>query len=1346
MKIGWIGSLLFSALALVSSPPSKTPVDTEVAGLCSGSGMGTPTQADHPFRSGDVDEKGRSVYHGWVSLLYFCGGDSADRTEVWLTTDTKQRFELRIPPELLASLGGLLALDRRPVTVRTSSNASISSILDVSTLALRTVSPHEQASVPATPTRGPGGSGARLTPVPFVTILVRFPDALETPAPRSYYVNLFRDTYPGVDHYFRDISHNQMSLAGSVVTEWVTLPHPTSYYKKDTPGFGTDIEWQKIMEDATAAVDNSVDFTKFYGINLMLCTGGFGDFGGVGGGSFLNLDGRNGFWGGTINHPLQGQSLMAHEMGHAIGFPHSSSPYNRIYGSKWDTMSGGGFYIPDPAFNYGVGIGTIAFHRNIGEFLPPSVNSSLSPQWLSGKNLLVLPGQTKRIRLERISAVSTSTSERMATIYLGGSATQFITVEARQFVGYDDSRCLPAEGVVLHHVDLLQSKTDPTRYNHTLGFAEVIDGDNDGDPNDEGAAWIPGETYRDAEHGVTISVTGKDGTGYLVTIAVDADQPLPNVVSNTNDSGPGSLRNAMQFFQRYPEYAVTFNLVKTDPGYQNGIFTISPKTPLPRIDRPNFVLDGSQQTTKTGNTNLAGPEIQLDGSKIADWGHGVEIAGSGAQIRGLAIGNFPANGIYVAGGVKDIVVKDCFVGLNAAGTAAAKIKWDGVYVAPGVQTLLVDNCVLSGNGGNGLGMEGVRGVRVAAGRFGVNPSGNIAIPNTNSGIATWNGTSDVTLDKCQVAGNAGSGVSLDNASDVRILGGWFGVNAAGTGALPNVYHGVSSWNGTKNLRIEDAILSGNGGDGIGMDKTSDVTILRCRVGVNAAGTAALANAWGGVAAWNGSQRLTIGQCVVSGNTANAVSLDACVGGVVKDCQLGTGLDGITPIPNKYSGVSLFRGTSGFVIDNCLIAANSGAGVYIGDVGTSGNRVQNCRIGTNKTGQVALPNAGGVSIGNGATNNIIGGDTVAGRCIISGNQYNAIALWGAGTSGNRIQNCYLGVGADGLTKLPNQYSGVSLDTGVVRTTIGGEAAGQGCIIAGNGGTGIWIRGSSSNVVRGNRIGIDASGNALANGWAGIELRDGAQNNYIGGTVPAAGNQVANADTGIYVGDATTFGNTIQRTEISKCRYNGILLDAGANAGIAPPRLTSGFSAGGQAWIVGEITGKAGGRYRVEAFSNPGATTASPVLAERFLAGTWVVTDAAGRARFVLGTTATAKFLTATVTDSAGNTSTLSPPVTNVITSYLPVRIVATSVSGSRGSQRVLLATITSAGSALASKTVTFKIDGVVVGNARADSRGMARLTYKIPTTMSVGSKPIRVEFYGDSKYAPGAGDAALNVLQ
>ena len=49
-------------------------------------------------------------------------------------------------------------------------------------------------------------------------------------------------------------------------------------------------------------------------------------------------------------------------------------------------------------------------------------------------------------------------------------------------------------------------------------MAQVVDVDNNGDPNDAGAMWTPGETFTDAANGITVTVNAQTATGFQVTI------------------------------------------------------------------------------------------------------------------------------------------------------------------------------------------------------------------------------------------------------------------------------------------------------------------------------------------------------------------------------------------------------------------------------------------------------------------------------------------------------------------------------------------------------------------------------------------------------------------------------------------------------------------------------------------------------------------------------------------------------------------------------------------------------------------------------------------------------------
>ena len=337
----------------------------------------------------------------------------------------------------------------------------------------------------------------------WVTILCRFGDARNiTPHPVSFYEGMMGAAYPGLAHYWREASDGNIpDLRGSMVVGWYNLPRPRSYYVNDE-----DVDLHRATEDCTAVADAEVFFPDFYGINLIFNQ----DLAGAsrGGSQIMTLDKEEGFWGVTWleRSGAEDQHIWAHEMGHAMGLQHSSGPYGQddplfsptTYDSHWDVMSG----WPPTLFShpeYGdVAVHTIAYHKDFLGWIPPD------------RKYVAPPNTTRTITLERLAKPGAD-GYLMAQIPIGESPTDFYTVEARLFAGYDDG--IPDEAVVIH-------KVDTTREDR---LAQVVDVDNNGDPNDEGAMWTVGEIFTDAENNLQVSIDTAYATGYRVTISTNPD-------------------------------------------------------------------------------------------------------------------------------------------------------------------------------------------------------------------------------------------------------------------------------------------------------------------------------------------------------------------------------------------------------------------------------------------------------------------------------------------------------------------------------------------------------------------------------------------------------------------------------------------------------------------------------------------------------------------------------------------------------------------------------------------------------------------------------------------------------
>lgn len=332
----------------------------------------------------------------------------------------------------------------------------------------------------------------------WLNIACRFGDMTdETPQPLSYFEDMMLNEAPGMDHYWRQTSAGLVNIEGSASYGWFDLPKDKSHYLRMSL-VNTGFALRSLLTDcaqALAQADDSVDFNQFGGINIML-NDTFGCCA-WGGRMALNVDGTNVMFRTTWLPPWAFNSLhvIAHEMGHGWGLPHSSGPYGAVYDSAWDVMSGGTRMLDlcrigqEKLGCYQVG--TIGYHlAMLG--------------WISEERVVsVDPGESAVITLDALTTVQSGMDALLIKVPVDRSQT-FYTVEARSFIGYD--RNVPGEAVVLHEVQ--PGRSSP---------AHVVDADGNGNPNDEGAMWLPGESFTSGN--ITIEVLSKLGNTFTVRVS-----------------------------------------------------------------------------------------------------------------------------------------------------------------------------------------------------------------------------------------------------------------------------------------------------------------------------------------------------------------------------------------------------------------------------------------------------------------------------------------------------------------------------------------------------------------------------------------------------------------------------------------------------------------------------------------------------------------------------------------------------------------------------------------------------------------------------------------------------------
>ncbi len=429
------------------------------------------------------------------------------------------------------------------------------------------------------------------------------------------------------------------------------------------------------------------------------------------------------------------------------------------------------------------------------------------------------------------------------------------------------------------------------------------------------------------------------------SVAVSTVVGATYIVTTTNDSGAGSLREAIQLANANISAldTITFSI----PGA--GVQVIQPATALPLVSDP-VTFDGTTQPGASGPTSPTNFDgtilIRLVGTGLPAGTDGLRFTLGGNTVRGLQIVGFAganSDGLEFTNGVGNVI--ECnLIGITDTNTALANNVGVHFNTSGGNRvggTNAAQRNVISGNSTSGLRITGASSSfnEVLGNFIGLQLSGATNRPNGNDGILITGSHSNViggTIagSRNYISGNNSQGLEISGSStNNAVLGNYVGTDVSGTLDLGNTADGIlisaASFNRIGGVGAGN-LISGNNGDGVQISSTSVGNELFGNIiGADVTGLGGRANNGSGVNIAAGSTN-TVGG--VAAGAGNLIAFNGADGVVVS---------GATTTNNAVRGNSIFsNGTTTAELGIELSGSNGVNANDAGDTDTGANRLQN----------------------------------------------------------------------------------------------------------------------------------------------------------------------------------------------------------------------------------------------------------------------------------------------------------------------------------------------------------------------------------------------------------------------
>lgn len=316
-----------------------------------------------------------------------------------------------------------------------------------------------------------------------------------------------------------------------------------------------------------------------------------------------------------------------------------------------------------------------------------------------------------------------------------------------------------------------------------------------------------------------------------------------------------------------------------------------------------------------------------------------------------------------------------------------------------------------------------------------------------------------------------------------------------------------------NVEITGIILLNFSSDGIEV-KSADNVVISNVLTIN--------NGGAGVR-FNDATNSTLTQSTALGNGTSGVQLVGSTtnqANVISNNRLGIGGNEIA-YGNRTFGIQVR--TDGNVISDNVISGNSKTGLIFSGANATNNVITGNKVGTDSSGNQSVANGAYGILVTGGHNNTFGGSAESDRNLVSGNSGSGFALSNAST-GNHIENNYIGLNASGTSAVGNGSNGLYLRGNASNNSFTGN------YVAGNSGSQISLvaGGTTANTFTANYVGFGEDFTPVAGSNVAILIKS--PGNTFGGSLESDANFIVGSTTGISLNGLSARDNLIQNNRI------------------------------------------------------------------------------------------------------------------------------------------------------------------------------------------------------------------------